>query len=111
MLIGCGHHARRIYVPSIVKISKKESVKIRVVVDVVFEQETISKYLNKIGISPEVMFIDDSNSFTGDIPVSLVGSLNYRVKKFKINAVIISPFFISLKSFSSKFCLNLASTG
>ena len=90
MLIGCGSHARRIYIPSILKISKTKPVSIRVVVDVESEKKKIAEYLSFHGACAETLFIEDSNSVHGNIPNYLKDNLTKRIKELEINAVIIS---------------------
>ncbi len=90
MLIGCGHHARRIYVPYIIEASKTRPVKICAVIDVLSEKTKIKDVLNNLGVHAETIFIEDSNSPDTDLHEELVRKMNLLVSTLNINAVIIS---------------------
>ena len=90
MLIGCGHHARRIYVPSIIEMSKTKPIRICAVIDVLLEKTKVTEFLDKLGVQAETLFIEDSNSLGKDLPAELIRKMDLLVSKFSINAVVIS---------------------
>jgi len=87
LLIGCGYHARRIYVPHIIEQS---NTKLSAIVDLISQRDIIEKYLSDKSISGVEI------AYTGNYEISDVLSeeetmrLDELVERNNINGVIIS---------------------
>lgn len=88
MLIGCGPHAKRIYVPLIKKHHKKLNLELKAVVDIKEKKLDINKYLTEKNIDCKKIYF---NSEIGDSLLdSEIRILDKEIKKSSINAIIIS---------------------
>ncbi len=87
MIIGVGHHCRRIYYPIFEKLRNYNLV----IVDPSSEKEKIKKYISKMKLKPikEIYlkkFSDEDNS----LPSEIEERLDEQIKKYSLKGVIIS---------------------
>ena len=88
MLIGLGHHARRIYYPIFKELSNKYNL---IIVDKKDQEYIINKYIKKINFKPIVkLFTTNFSTENKNLPNELIKNLNDLVSKHKIKGVIIS---------------------
>lgn len=88
MVIGIGHHARRIYLPALKKYQAAMPVKIYGL-DITPARELIDTYLKERDIQAEMIFIDPLKD-TEQFPSEIEQRLDNFVKNNRINSVIIS---------------------
>lgn len=91
MLIGCGPHAKRIYLPKLRHLYNGGAVELRVVVDVEAQRKAVSAAL-ALHFGNHMPHMHLTRPFTSPttLPKNLALSLDMLVKKHAINAVIIS---------------------
>jgi hypothetical protein len=87
MQIGIGFHARRIYIPALLRLSDRLSVGLKAGVDVEPARAVIESYLASNNIAIEMCYFEP---FDGDLPTALQDQLDNLVRQHEINAVIIS---------------------
>lgn len=93
ILIGCGPHATRSYLPAITKI---QEINLLLVVDLKEQEETVrSKFANQPHI--EFLFID---AFEGDLPDNLFNTLSTYSEKNNVRGVIIATEPLVHKSYA-----------
>jgi len=83
ILIGCGPHARRVYIPALEHI---KNVKIALIIDLK-DQETDIRESIKIGVETSFMFIDP---FEGSLPRKLAYHLSEFIQHNQIDGVVIA---------------------
>lgn len=89
LIIGVGAHARRIYIPRIIIISKHMHVKLALGVDIEENKEYIEAQLKSKKISLKMKYLKQFN-YKGGLPKDAVEQLNLIVKENNIQGVIIS---------------------
>ena len=57
-LIGCGPHAKRIYLPALQALSNRYSIELSMVVELTEQAESVATAVSASGFSPETLFID-----------------------------------------------------
>lgn len=87
ILIGCGPHAKRIYLPALEKIRKTSNIQLKLIVDLESTKKTVEDIINGTSFKPDKLFID---AFSGEIPNYLDDLLSRYVKENDINGVIIA---------------------
>jgi hypothetical protein len=93
ILIGCGPHAKRVYLPAMHNI---ENAKISLIVDLDCQQEVVENVLKKY-TSCETYFTE---SFDGILPGNLVYFLNNHIQKYDVKGVIIATEPLIHKAYS-----------
>jgi predicted dehydrogenase len=86
-LIGCGPHARRIYLPAIQALRSSYSIELSLVIELAPLAESVAAAIRVSGFAPETMFVD---RFSGSLPEQLAGELSRRVRWHGIGGVIIA---------------------
>ncbi|HPT66382.1 MAG TPA: Gfo/Idh/MocA family oxidoreductase [Candidatus Woesebacteria bacterium] len=89
LLVGCGPHARRIYLPALKSSQDKIGTELKAVVELQSKEEETISIVNKYFASVEYLFIKPFNSRL-ELPILIQKSLNAIVKKNEINGVIIA---------------------
>lgn len=87
LLIGCGYHARRIYVPH---LADQKKAKLSAIVDLASQKEKIWGFLTEKAITDIDFYYTDNYQISDDLSSEEVRNLNNLVAKQKIDAVIIS---------------------
>lgn len=96
--IGIGFHARRIYVPTVIRLSKDMPVELKAGVELVQSKPGVEEYLRAGGIDIAMAYIQPAY---GDVlDAETAGRLDELVKEQGINAVIISTDPIAHKPFA-----------
>lgn len=87
MLIGVGFHARRIYIPTLQKLSADHQIELAACVDIHEQKPVVDEYMEKSGFSSiEMVYVR-----SGDVlDLKDKGQLNKMVRKYNIQGVIIS---------------------
>lgn len=88
MLIGCGPHARRIYVPAIF-LQKKYSIEIKAIVELIGKEKETRSFVSEYSTDVEYFFVRRFKS-SRKLPKSIKEKLNSLVEKNHITGVIIS---------------------
>lgn len=88
MLIGCGPHARRIYVPAIF-LQDKYNANIKVVVELTEKERETRSFISKYSTGVEYFFVSRFRS-PRKLPQYVKNKLDYLVDKYNITGVIIS---------------------
>ena len=79
ILVGCGPHAKRIYLPCIKKFSKKMNFNLSLIVDLKINENKVKKFLKKINLKADLLFIENCDmSFK---------KLNKKIKKYLENYI------------------------
>ncbi len=87
MIIGVGHHCKRIYYPIFEKIRNYNLV----IVDTSSEKEKIKKYISKMKLKPlEEIYIKKFSDKNDSLPSEIEERLDEQIKKYSIKGVIIS---------------------
>ena len=86
LLIGCGPHAKRIYVPLLSKF--KSRVNIKCIVDIKEKEEDITSFLKSMGC--KTYFIKKTHMTYEKLHPIVEKKLNEFVKRDNINGVIIA---------------------
>jgi predicted dehydrogenase len=87
LLIGCGYHARRIYVPHLIE---QKNAKLSAIVDLASQKERIERFLTEKAIKGIDFYYTDNDQISDDLSSEEVENLNNLVARQKIDAVIIS---------------------
>ncbi|MDR2572047.1 MAG: hypothetical protein LBD23_17350 [Oscillospiraceae bacterium] len=91
LLIGCGPHAKRVYLPAIKATEKNFSTVIKAVVEVKNLESDTMNYVSKYYDNVEGLFIKPFNStHTHTLPLDVEQQLNSIVEKHTINSVVIT---------------------
>lgn len=91
LLIGCGPHAKRVYIPILKEIEVEFDAKLRAIVDLKEKELDVSQYVEKFFDNIEYLYVDKFEpQYTHTLPEQVEMQLNEIVKKQKINGVIIS---------------------
>lgn len=87
MIIGMGHHCRRIYYPILEKLGTYNLI----IVDVSLEKKKIKEYLSKMKLKPlEEIYIEKFSDEDNSLPIEIKEKLNEQIKKYSVKGVIIS---------------------
>lgn len=97
MLIGCGPHAKRIYLPALEKLRKRIDFELLLVVDLYLMENSVSRAINQTIFKPETWFI---SPFPSEIPAQLEERLSEFVKENNINGVIIATEPLAHKAYA-----------
>ena len=54
MLIGCGPHAKRIYLPAIEKLRKRIDIELLLVVDLYVTKDSVARAINQTTLKPQM---------------------------------------------------------
>lgn len=100
LIIGLGHHARRIYAPRLNAYSHKYPLTVVGAVELVFSKPTIDKYFQEKGFSFDMFYIDQPFDSRHGMPHDIKNQLNAIVKEKKVNAVVISTDPMSHKVYA-----------
>lgn len=87
LLIGCGYHARRLYVPHLIE---QKNAKLSAIVDLASQKERIERFLTEKAIRGIDFYYTDNDQISDDLSSEEIESLNNLVARQKIDAVIIS---------------------
>lgn len=90
LLIGCGPHAKRIYVPIIKKLGNSQKVKISCIVELAAKKTDVTNYLQQLGDPIPTLFLDPSEQQIHRLLPSTQQRLNNIVRNMKISSVIIA---------------------
>ncbi len=99
MLIGCGPHAQRIYLPLIEKHKKEFNLNLSVVVEVYKKREEISDYFFNKQIGPELYFVTIKNEAEFDLSIEDRIKLKEIIQKNNIKIIILSSDPLSHKAY------------
>ncbi len=88
MVVGLGNHARRIYVPALVKYAKKYDIKITGI-ELHSNKTLIENYIKEKEYKVDMHYLDPFRA-SDNLPKGVVGELDRICGKNEINAVIIS---------------------
>lgn len=97
MLIGCGPHALRVYLPALKRFSAELGVKLSLVIDLYSEEDTVRNALAKSGLEPEAWFI---KPFQGPLPHELSKSLASFVSREAVTGVIVATEPLAHKAYA-----------
>lgn len=89
ILIGLGLHSQNLYLPFFHKYKEPLNVDIKLGVDLKTQENSIKKYLSSKGMELEAFLIDPFSS-TEELPSELDSYLTQYIRRFNIEAVIIS---------------------
>ena len=87
LLIGCGPHARRAYLPAIQGLARSHHVNLSVVIDIDQARASVLDTIHKTELHPEILFVEP---FTEKLPDSIRSLLDTCVMAQKISGVIIA---------------------
>lgn len=87
ILVGCGPHARRVYLPALAKLRAHFNLELLLVIDLESTRDIVHKALEKHGLESQVLFI---NPFEGELPEELERALSKAVNTLQVNGVIIA---------------------
>src|SRR6185312_16475334 len=87
LIIGCGYHARRIYVPHLMEQNK---VKLSAIVDLASQRDIIEKYLSDKAIYGVEMLYTDNYEISDVLSKMETAQLDALVERNNISGVIIS---------------------
>ena len=91
MLIGCGPHAKRVYVPKLKEIESKSGIKLKAVVELKEKKEDILPFVSKYFENVNYIFVDKfEEKFKQSLPDELENRLNSIIAEENINSVIIA---------------------
>src|SRR3989344_1100216 len=87
MIIGIGHHCRRIYYPFFENLRNYNII----IVDIASEMKKIKKYLSKMKIKPiEEIYAKKFSDESFTLPIEIKEELDKQIKKYSVRGVIIS---------------------
>src|SRR5690606_21977243 len=91
LLIGAGYHAKRIYIPSLLRLQKIGLVNNICTVDLTNKKDDIEKYLfEKQALHIKTFFIKSNCSSKNNLSKDVEKLLDKIVLQFKISGIIIS---------------------
>lgn len=91
LLIGCGPHAQRVYLPALKASEKEFNTQIKVVVEIKEKCKETLRIIENFYPKAECLFIEQFSTFQWHtLPHYVEKQLNLNVEKYKINAVIIA---------------------
>ena len=91
MLIGCGPHAKRVYVPKLKEIENEFGIKLKAIVELKEKQEDVLTFASKYFENVNYIFAEKfEEKFKQSLPDELESELNSVIIKENINSVIIA---------------------
>ena len=91
MLIGCGPHAKRVYVPKLKEIENEFGIKLKAIVELKEKQEDVLTFASKYFENVNYTFFEKfEEKFKQSLPDELESELNSVIIKENINSVIIA---------------------
>ena len=91
MLIGCGPHAKRVYVPKLKEIENEFGIKLKAIVELKEKQEDVLTFASKYFENVNYIFVEKfEEKFKQSLPDELESELNSVIIKENINSVIIA---------------------
>lgn len=91
MLIGCGPHAKRVYIPKLKEIENEFKIKLKAVVELKEKEEEVRKFTSNYFENIEYIFTEKFESkYKQSLPKEIENRLDNIVKKENINSVIIA---------------------
>lgn len=91
MLIGCGPHAKRVYVPKLKEIENEFGIKLKAIVELKEKQEEVLTFASKYFENVNYIFVEKfEEKFKQSLPDELESELNSVIIKENINSVIIA---------------------
>ena len=88
MIVGIGPHAKRAYIPHLLKLRKEIDVQISAIVELKETEVVTKEYFKSLSLAPRQIFIDRLSDDT--LPQNVQLSLNQIVNDLDINALIIA---------------------
>lgn len=101
ILIGCGPHAKRIYIPILKKLGNSHKVKISCVVDLISKRPEITIYFQQLNVPMQFIFLNPNEQQMDKLLPSTQKKLNYIVKDLGISGVIIATEPLAHKAYAS----------
>lgn len=98
ILIGCGPHANRIYLPILKQLEQEGKANLCLIVELESKKEEVFNRLEKFSIAPELLFIE---SFKNSLPTDLEDYLTDYIESNNINGVIIATEPLVHKPYAS----------
>ena len=89
ILIGLGPHAKRIYIPGLLKLRKYFNINLKLVVDLESQLDSCTQYLSTLDVKPEIYTVKPFNDDNG-LPDNVAQYLSAFTKQQEINGVIIA---------------------
>jgi hypothetical protein len=86
-LIGCGPHARKIYLPALQALRNRYPIELSIVVELAPLAGSVAAAVSANGFAPETLMVD---RFSGNLPEPFAKELTRRVKQHGIGGVIIA---------------------
>lgn len=99
MLVGCGPHAKRIYIALIKKYCQKFNLALKVVVEVEKNREELTEYWAKEEINPEFYFVTYDLNSEFHLSTTQAEELRKLIEKHKINTMILSSEPLAHKAY------------
>lgn len=99
LVIGVGPHARRIYIPTLVRLAKSVPVRLVGAVDLIGEKESIEAYLKEKGYTLEMLYVDSFDR-TGRLTPACIKALDDFVQRLNIRGVVISTEPMAHKAYA-----------
>ena len=91
LLIGCGPHAKRVYIPILKETEKEFGTQLKIVVEIKEKKDDVCQYLQNKFENVEFVFTNEfEKKYTHTLPRELENELNKLIIKHKINGVIIA---------------------
>ena len=91
MLIGCGPHAKRVYVPKLKEIENEFGIKLKAIVELKEKQEDVLTFASKYFENINYIFVEKfEEKFKQSLPDELESELNSVIIKENIKSVIIA---------------------
>lgn len=91
MLIGCGPHAKRVYVPKLKEIENEFGIKLKAIVELKEKQKDVLTFASKYFENVNYIFVEKfEEKFKQSLPDELESELNNVIIKENINSVIIA---------------------
>lgn len=91
LLIGCGPHAKRVYIPILKETEKTFGTQVKAVIELKEKQEDVSQFIVNYFDNVKCIFVDEfEKEDTHTLPEILEVQLNKIVKENGINGVIIA---------------------
>jgi hypothetical protein len=87
ILVGCGPHAQRVYLPALRRFSKETGTRLSLVIDLKAQEDTVRTALAASGLQPTAWFIDP---FRGPLPPSVAGELSAFAAQEGVTGVIVA---------------------
>lgn len=87
VLVGCGPHAQRVYLPALRRFSKELGARLSLVIDLKSQEDTIRTAIAACELHPAAWFIDP---FRGSLPPVLAGELSAFAARERVTGVIVA---------------------